>query len=529
LTFTRREEQDMLTTSASIALGLAFVLIGGLNVWLMFESMSRLRSAQASSRMLALHRAGGYLFIALFCVMGSVMIARLRDGAGEASPTVTVHLALAMVLSPLLFLKVLIARYYKSQHGLLMPIGLTIFVLAFALVASAVAPHLARAPGVGAGWKSIAVVSLVCLAVIPLALRRPGRGSAAVPAAQVAPAAAPRPTGGPFLLRLVRITPQTPDARTLRFTVPGRQTIDARPGQFLTFSFLFDGKKETRCYSICSSPTRAGYVEITPKRVANGRVSVFLNDRAEVGMTVEAAGPFGHFCLDATNDRSIVLLAAGSGITPMMAMLRYIDDLGLDTEVTLLYCVRTSKDIIFRDELEDLRSRVKHFRLHVLLSQPDPEWSGARGRISREFVRNAVPEVGGRVFFLCGPPPFMEAAREILTALGARPEAIRQESFGGRGGEVQPFAGEGGFSVEFARSGRAGTIRHGETLLQAAAANGVEIPSACRQGQCGTCKTRVLDGRVRMAADHGLDPESRARGYVLTCVARADGDVKLDA
>jgi ferredoxin-NADP reductase len=511
----------MLTTSASIALGLAFVLIGGINVWLVLGALSRLKSARASSRMLALHRAGGYLFIALFCVMGSVMIARLRREAADVSPTVTVHLALAMVLSPLLFLKVLIARYYKSQHGLLMPIGLSIFVLAFALVASAVAPHLARAPGVGAGWKSIAVVSLVCLAVIPLALRRPRSSSATT-----RPAAAP---GGPLVLRLVRITPQAPDARTLRFALPTGKAIDARPGQFLTFSFLVDGKTEVRCYSICSSPARSGYVEITPKRVANGRVSVFLNDRARVGMTVEATGPFGRFCLDPANDPRVVLLAAGSGITPMMAMLRYIDDLGLETDVTLLYCARTSKDILFRRELEELPARVRHFRLHVMLSQPDPEWPGARGHISRDFVRQAVPETDGRVFFLCGPPPFMDAAREILTALGVNPEAIRQESFGGGAIPLPPRPDEGGFSVEFARSGKAGTIRDGETLLQAAAANGVEIPSACRQGQCGTCKTRLLGGRVRMAADHGLDPESRARGYVLTCVARAEGDVKLDA
>jgi hypothetical protein len=107
---------------------------------------------------------------------------------------------------------------------------------------------------------------------------------------------------------LVRTTKQTADATTLRFAVHGERKLDARPGQFLTFSFLFDGKKETRCYSICSSPARSGYVEITPKRINGGCVSVFLNERASIGMTVEATGPFGQVCLT-PHDKKIV--AAG--------------------------------------------------------------------------------------------------------------------------------------------------------------------------------------------------------------------------
>src|SRR5436853_2587708 len=103
----------MLTTSASVMLGFTFILLGGLNVWLVLESWSRVKAANASSLMLTLHRIGGYLFIALFCVMTYFMIGRLRSGSADSSATVTIHLALAMILSPLLFIKVLIARYYK--------------------------------------------------------------------------------------------------------------------------------------------------------------------------------------------------------------------------------------------------------------------------------------------------------------------------------------------------------------------------------------------------------------------------------
>jgi len=714
----------MLSTSASLVLGFTFVLVGGVNVWLVLEAWSRVKATNASSRMLTLHRIGGYLFIALFCVMTYFMVARLRSGGADTSATVTIHLALAMILSPLLFIKVLIARYYKNQHGLLMPIGLTIFVLAFVLIASTAGPYLARATRieqvsidpahtppvtvdvnqasdlmqrrcskchnldrvVGArkdaqGWittvnrmraltgagisdaeartiisylasqnqprrseatvkmevaralvdqrcgrchsldrvykametpaqwreivtrmvgyaagstgalqpgedqriidflsttqtpeavaqrkaqadaaaaagqslitqtapampasvepsaydgKMIGFVSLVCLAGVVLVVRRPrvrvlSPAKVALPA-KVPAAMTPRVPNNPFILQLVQVTKQTPDSTSLRFVVNGDRKFDARPGQFLTFSFLFDGKKETRCYSICSSPARSGYVEITPKRVKDGCVSVFLNDRAPIGMTVEATGPFGQFCL-MPEDQKIVLVAAGSGITPMMAMLRYLDDLCLDTQATLLYCVRTRDDIIFRQEFEELRGRLKNFQYHVLLSKPDADWPGARGHISRDFISKKVPDLDGRVFFLCGPPPFMEAARRIFTDLGVPPERIRQETFGGAGAGPKPAlsrTAETGLTIEFATSGKTASVLEGQSLLEAAAEAGVEIPSACRQGQCGTCKTRLLAGDVHMTAEQGLDPESRARGFVLTCVGHANSDVRLD-
>jgi ferredoxin-NADP reductase len=714
-----------LTPSISLALGLAFVLLGGLNVWLVLEAWSAVRATKASSRMIALHRIGGYLFIGLFCVMTYFMMARLRGGGADNSATVTIHLGLAMILSPMLFIKVLIARYYKNQHNLLMPIGLTIFVLSFVLIASTAGPYLARAsrveqvsldPGhaqpvtidlnqasdlmqkrcskchnldrvVGArkdahGWattvermrlitgagisqaeaqtiisflasqnrphgseatakrevaralvdqrcgrchsldrvyktvqtaaewretvsrmvgyaagsggalqpgedqqvidyladtqtpeaaakrkaeadaaassgkslvpvkaapapvapaaavsrydrRTIAFLSAVFITVAILVIRKPGTRAAPpekpVRTAAVAP---PRPPAAPFVLELVQITQQTRDAKTLRFAVRGDRRLDALPGQFLNFSFLFDGKKETRCYSICSSTARSGYVEITPKRVNNGCVSVFLNDRATIGMTVEAAGPFGQFYLDPQQDEKIVLIAAGSGITPMVAILRYLDDLCRDIDATLLYCVRTADDIMFRQEFEGLRSRLKNFRCHVSLSKPSPDWAGTRGHISREFISKAVPDIRGRAFFLCGPPPFMETTKALLAELGVDPVSIRQETFGGAAlPPPAPLSTStlAAFSVEFARSGKAITAAENESLLAVATAAGVDIPSACRQGQCGTCKTRLLDGRVEMTCESGLDPESKARGYVLTCVGRAVGNVRLDA
>jgi ferredoxin-NADP reductase/mono/diheme cytochrome c family protein len=723
----------MLNSSVSLWLGVSFVLIGAINVWLILQASARVKDVRASTRLIAAHRIGGYFFIALFCVMGYFMFARLGDVAGGAPPGAMIHMTLAMVLSPLLFVKVLVARYYKSYYSLLMPIGLVIFVLAFVLIGITAGPTLAHHASMqtvslaaidlppvdidinmaastmekhcskchtldriaGAhkdarGWlatvnrmkalpdsgiseedsriivsyltsqmgpkgpadaaslevaravvdqrcgrchsldrvyktaespeewratvnqmvafaagsgnafqpgedeqivtylsatqtpdavnrrdarsaaasssgrsmvaprasaspnqpasprrydaRTIGFIGFVLLSALTLAVRRPSRAplAGARPATPAAAARAsagdpPPPTaspGGALILRLASITPQTSDTKTLRFIVPDGRKLNARPGQFFTFSFLFDGKKAIRSYSICSSAARSGYVEITTKRATQGCVSVFLNDRASVGMTVEANGPFGRFCLEEGRHQNIVLLAGGSGITPMMAMLRYMDDLCLETTVNLLYCVRTRGDIIFESELDQLRARLKNFQFHVMLSQPHAGWSGPRGHVSREFIESTVKDIALRDFFLCGPPAFMDASRAILTGLGAKPERIMQESFGGpapKGAPSVSSAAQTDAAVEFARSGKTCFVRSGQTLLEAAEEHGVGIPSSCRQGQCGTCKTKLLAGNVRMDAEEGLDPDSKAQGFVLTCVGYADGAVRLDA
>jgi len=723
----------MIKISTSVWLGIVFVLVGAINVWLIMQASVRMRDTKASARLIAAHRIGGYFFIALFCVMGYFMAARMGDAGGGASPGTTLHVTLAMVLSPLLFVKVLVARYYKSFYSVLLPVGLVIFVLAFVLIGITAGPYFAHqtrmqtvslegidlppaaidmnlaaatmekrcskchsldriagarkdargwlatvnrmralpdsgiseidsqtivsylasreTPGgtpVSAGlevaralvdqrcgrchsldrvyktaetpeqWrttvtrmvsyaagsggairsgedqqiiaylsatqtpeavnqrqaqvaaasaagrsivtqeasgapakratpdgydgKAIGFVSLVCLGMLTLIIRRPSRtpvsnaksnttagaGQESVGAVRTA-ASSP---SAPLFLRLASITTQTPDSKTLRFIVPGDRKLNARPGQFLTFSFLFDGKQAVRSYTISSSPARSGYVEITAKRASDGSVSAFLNDRAFVGMTVEAHGPFGQFCFDESKHGNVVLIAAGSGITPMMAILRYIDDLCLETSATLLYCVRTFSDVIFESELEQLRSRMKSLQHHVLLSQPHAGWSGPRGRINREFIEDNVKDLTSSDFFLCGPPSFMDASRTILTSLGVRPERIRQESFGS-GASKKAHANteppEDGVVIEFARSSKICAVRSGQTLLEAAEDHGVSIPFSCRQGQCGTCKTKLLGGNVRMDTEVGLDPDSKADGFVLTCVGHARGVVKLDA
>ncbi|HWZ00317.1 MAG TPA: iron-sulfur cluster-binding domain-containing protein, partial [Edaphobacter sp.] len=375
-----------------------------------------------------------------------------------------------------------------------------------------------------ANLPTIGVLVAVC-GVFGLMLLRPNRPSVAN-ARTVAPASPTPPVSKTLLLQLVRTERQTQDCISLRFRVEEGSILQAKPGQFLTFDWLLNGERLRRSFSISSSPLQVRLIEITVKKNPKGCVSHFLNERAAVGLTVEARGPFGRFHFDETIHKRIVLLAGGSGITPMMSMLRYIDDLALDTEVTLFYSVRTREDIIFGSELEMLEERLAKLRRVVVLTRPDDGWGGEKGRLSRELILKYLGDFSDRTFFLCGPQPFMEHVKGLLRAAAVPAEKILEERFDGCKTGIAPGVhSEASLGiVEFSKSGKTTKLLPGQSLLEAAEANGVTIPYGCRQGQCGTCATRLLEGEVDSSG--GLDP---GQGYVLACVTRPRGNVRLDA
>jgi ferredoxin-NADP reductase len=333
----------------------------------------------------------------------------------------------------------------------------------------------------------------------------------------------------PVILQLVRAERQTHDSVSLRFRVTGAQGLRGRPGQFFTFDWLLDGEKLARSYSISSSPTQTGFVEIAVKKQPEGRVSSFLNERALIGLTVEARGPLGRFCFQENEHKKIALFAGGSGITPLISILRYIDDLCLDTKATLFYSVRTQQDIIFQRELERLKTRLANFRLVVILTKPDAGWAGPAGHVHSELITSCLGDVSNHTFFLCGPEGYMNHITDLLKSLGVDTQKVLQERFGGKTADTVAADAQPQGLAEFARSNTTAAFFEGQSLLEVAEKNGVNIPFSCRQGQCGTCATRLLSGEIHMDQEDGLDPALKAQGYVLTCVARAKGNVRLDA
>lgn len=520
---------------AIITLPLAglFVFLAGFNAWIMLTS----RGASPRNRRLwaQAHRVCGYAFIALFAIFCYFMLLRVSGSSDELSPRLILHMGLALALAPLLLAKVIVVRYQRAAWGALMALGISILVTAFTLVAVNVSVHYLRNASphkVPFAISLRVIVVVVILATVAFSARsKPANSKSDSAAVSPAKPADQESSNRPetVSLTLARIDPQTPDAKTLRFVLPQGRQLRARPGQFLTFEWLIEGKKVIRSYSICSSPAQTGYVEITPKRVEKGCVSTFLNDRAKVGLPVKARGPYGKFYFDQSKHRRIVLIAGGSGITPMIAMLRYIDDLCIPVNATLIYCVRTERDAFFNDELVVLQSRLSTFRYVLLLSRPGSDWKGWTGRLRREILEREVENSSKSTFFLCGPPSFMEVGRILLKEMEIESFRVLQESFGGAVAGEKQSTDTGPLEVRFSRSAVAYKISAEETLLESSEKNGMLLPYGCRQGVCGTCATRLLSGKVKMETEQALNHDLRSQGVILPCVSRPLSDVILDA
>jgi ferredoxin-NADP reductase len=383
-------------------------------------------------------------------------------------------------------------------------------------------------PTIGVGVMIATLFGLMVWSRRPLAKAMTGKlPSPTIEQARNTPAPVSRK---PLVLQLVRTERQTHDSVSLRFRINGAQGLRGRPGQFFTFDWLLDGQKLARSYSISSSPTQTGFVEIAVKKQTEGRVSSFLNERAAIGLTVEARGPLGRFCFQENEHKEITLFAGGSGITPLISILRYIDDLCLDTKATLFYSVRTPRDIIFERELELLKQRLPNFQLVVVVTKPEAGWTGPTGRFDREFVIERLRDVSNLTCFLCGPEGFMNHVKDLLISLGVDKRRILQERFGGKtlSPSVAVDSEQPSGSVEFSKSNKRAALHACQSLLDVAEVNGIAIPYSCRQGQCGTCAVRLLQGDIQMDCEDGLDPALKAQGYVLTCVARGTGEVRLD-
>jgi ferredoxin-NADP reductase/DMSO/TMAO reductase YedYZ heme-binding membrane subunit len=340
--------------------------------------------------------------------------------------------------------------------------------------------------------------------------------------------AALRPWSGE--LRIQRIVQETSDVKTFRLVASdgGRLPFVHQPGQYLNLTLTIDGERVGRSYTIASPPTRREYCEVTIKRVGNGRASPYMHDALAEGSLIKVSAPAGRFVFTGAEADAVVLLAGGVGITPLMAILRYLTDRKWKGHIHLIFAARTRADVIFFEELGRLRGMFENLHVILILSnEDDPTWTGARGRISSKFLSEAVPRLTEPPIYLCGPDGMMQAARTLLGELGVPEPHIKTEVFVSPGAMRGPraprmlevFAGTA--TVEFRRSMQMVEIPPDQTLLEAAEDVGIKIPFECRSGICGQCKTRLLEGRVSMEVQDALNPTDRSQGVILACQAHA--------
>lgn len=362
------------------------------------------------------------------------------------------------------------------------------------------------------------------------------RLSPALPGESAAAIASPRANAWSGLLRVVRIFDETPGVKTFRLVVPdgGALPFSYLPGQFLTLSVDADGRKVKRSYTIASSPSRTGYCEITVRRDPRGIVSSYLHGTVGEGDLLQASGPSGKFTFAGEGQDSIVLIGGGVGVTPMMSALRYLTDRSWPGQTYFIYGSKSDADVIYRDEIEYLRSRYPNVHVVLTVEHADAaRWPHATGVITKELLAREVPGIAGRHVHLCGPPPMMTAVRSSLLELGVPAHQIETEVFTGRErpspppDPVRPAAT--GATATFARSNRTVPLRSDLTILEIAEVAGVDIEYSCRSGVCGACKVRLLAGAVTMEVEDGLAPEEKAQGLILACQARSSDSVLIDA
>jgi ferredoxin-NADP reductase/ferredoxin len=421
------------------------------------------------------------------------------------------------------------------------------------------------------------------------------------PVAQAQPFASKLWAGEDLTCRCCRIIDETPDVKTFCFVAEPPVQFTYQPGQFVNLQIEINGKPVTRPYSIASSPTRPAHLSLTVKRVPApqtqpnvpaGLVSNWLHDHLRAGDRVKlVSGPLGHFTCLPNVPSKLLLISAGSGITPMMSMTRWAQDTLADCDIVFLHSARTLEDVVFRAELEAIAAQMSNFHLAVTITRPPQgqAWMGLTGRVSGAMLHMIAPDLMERSVFVCGPEKFMQKMKAILQEMNFPMQNYKEESFGGRrspqpvsNGQLaarqRPAPGEDvnathhshlsrpvlpplragepngtrkaasshqmqekltmdpptvrvtAPKVNFLKSKRSILVDRDSSLLELAEQAGVDITHSCRVGACGACKVRVHKGQPQYhQPPAALTPADQRSGYALACVAYAADTLEVEA
>ena len=318
------------------------------------------------------------------------------------------------------------------------------------------------------------------------------------------------------------------DCATFVLAAPEARRFDFNPGQFISLGVEIDGRTHWRAYSIASSPNGADRLAISVKRVAGGRVSNWLLDHWQEGMALPARAPAGDFGLSrelGSLPARIALFSAGSGITPVMSMTRWLLESAAPVEIDFFHSARSDADVLYADELRALAAAHPRFRLHLFLSQPKGRLPAHAGRLDAVRLRTALCAPDGLSAWLCGQSGYMDNVAAWLADLGVDAADIHRESYFSAAADVAADAAR--HRLQVPAFGVDAEIAEGELLLDALEGAGVPIVGACRTGVCGSCKCKVEGGAVNSTSTVPLTPDEVADGVVLACSTTVQGEVRV--
>lgn len=324
---------------------------------------------------------------------------------------------------------------------------------------------------------------------------------------------------------------ETDDAVTLVFD-NSVQHVQARPGQFLTLILPVNGETLRRSYSLCSYSGTDRDLAITVKRVPNGKVSNYILEHAKAGTRVEVMEPMGTFTIttDYNNNRDVVLIGAGSGITPLMAIAKAVLKEEPLSRLYLLYGNRNERSVIFDEQLKSMKEEHgDRFTLIKVFSQPlsNVQYTG---RLNRSLILKLLESLQGwkperSEFFICGPKGMMDEAIDALQVLRIDPEKIHKESFltsnpAPASGKIVADQPDGPKTVTIIYQGSEYKVKVpvGQSILEAALDNNIDLPFSCQSGMCTACMGKCTSGKVHLDDPDGLSQKEIDQGFVLTCV-----------
>jgi len=349
-----------------------------------------------------------------------------------------------------------------------------------------------------------------------------------------------------YFLKVKEVVQETPDAVTIHFWHPFNEVVKYKPGQFLTLLLPQGDTKIRRSYSMSSSPYTDVSLAVTVKRLPGGFASEYLTSTVKEGDVLEVMEPLGHFVpeLDADQKRSVVLIGAGSGITPLISIAKSVLMVEPESTVYLLYGNRTENSIIFKNQLDALKAKYgERFQLVYTLSQPSESWGGETGRLNKSQILKIMeglpkPPPATTDYYICGPDDMMEEARRALDILAVPTERIHRESFltattAKAHGEVTEVPTEN--SNEDSPQGHEVTVLYEgseykfrvephQTVLEAALDLDIDLPYSCQAGMCTACMGRCVSGKVHLDEEDALSKAELEAGFILTCVAHPMSD-----
>lgn len=335
-----------------------------------------------------------------------------------------------------------------------------------------------------------------------------------------------------YELTVKEIIQETPDAIKVIFDKPNE--ISYQAGQYITIILTFNGKESRRSYSLCSSPVTDDFLAIAIKKVDGGNVSNYLVRNLNPGDKLNVLNPGGNFTTEfhSNNERTLLLFAGGSGITPILSIIKTALHTEPKSKIILVYQNRNIQTTIFKDYLEKLHRKFPHrFQVVHILSKPEKTWEGKAGRLSAEMVAEIVKEekidLSASDVFFCGPKGMMDTAELVMKKLGVDKNRRYKESFvsssrpdedANRSNQSVPEFEESEVTILLEGEEYQIKVKREDFILETGLDAGLDLPFSCQSGLCTTCRGKLLEGKVIMEDPEGLTDDEIAEGYVLICI-----------